>query len=143
MGRFGENSAEGGQEPDGKASSDYKELLELTIVTLGGCLTNFQIRKPGPDHHARWMSKAIYYLKLSLISKFYPLDEEMSSKIKRMVRFLLTIYVQYWFLSPLSSSAPRNDVELYQKVVMFREKEPKIAFKVISVSLVWSLGHHP
>ena len=47
--------------------ADYKELLELTIVCLGGNVPGFKFTFPGPDHHARWMSKCIYILKLSLL----------------------------------------------------------------------------
>ena len=43
---------------------DYRELLRLSIMVLGGSVPDFQFLLPGPDHHARWMSKAIYYLKL-------------------------------------------------------------------------------
>ena len=48
---------------------DYKEMLHLSIMYLGGHITNFNFKYPGPDHHARWMSKAIYYLKLALLSE--------------------------------------------------------------------------
>ena len=46
----------------------YRELLRLSIMVLGGSV---------PDHHARWISKAIYYLKLKLLmDNFEMLDEE-------------------------------------------------------------------
>ena len=48
--------------------ADYRELLELTIVCLGGEVPGFEFHLPGPDHHARWMSKNIYFLKLKLLS---------------------------------------------------------------------------
>ena len=54
--------------------ADYKELLELTIVCLGGDIPGFQFRQPGPDHHARWMSKCIYILKLSLLLKTFKMS---------------------------------------------------------------------
>ena len=48
---------------------DYKEYLELALLLLGGFIDRkkgytYQIQRPGADHHARWMSKAIYILKL-------------------------------------------------------------------------------
>ena len=70
---------------------DYKELLELTLIILGKCETKsprfeepteepelttihldgdlnkpLSFKKPGAVHHARWMAKAIYMLKLHL-----------------------------------------------------------------------------
>ena len=47
---------------------DYKELLDLLIVWLGGPVENFTFKYPGADHHARWMSKQIYTLKIALLS---------------------------------------------------------------------------
>ena len=54
---------------------DYQELLHLMTVYLGGEVKRFTFRSPGPDHHARWMSKAINYLKLALLSNQFPLTE--------------------------------------------------------------------
>ena len=43
---------------------DYKEFLELAKVILGESVGRkngyeFQIQRPGADHHARWMAKSI------------------------------------------------------------------------------------
>jgi hypothetical protein len=46
---------------------DYRELAELNLIWLGGTLPNsrkFFIRKPGAVHHARFMAKSIYLLKM-------------------------------------------------------------------------------
>ena len=49
---------------------DYKELLELVKVILGGDIERKKgysctIQRPhGADHHARWMAKGIYVLKM-------------------------------------------------------------------------------
>jgi len=44
---------------------DYLELLELTILFLGGIPTRcVKFPAPGPVHHARKMSKLLYALKL-------------------------------------------------------------------------------
>ena len=37
---------------------DYRELLELTIMFLGGKST-FSIKTPGALHRSRWMAKSI------------------------------------------------------------------------------------
>ena len=44
---------------------DYKELLELVKLILGGDIErkkgySYTIQRPGADHHARWMAKGIY-----------------------------------------------------------------------------------
>ena len=45
----------------------YLELLELAVIFLGGQLARgVRIMEPGPIHHARWMSKALYSVKIWL-----------------------------------------------------------------------------
>ena len=51
---------------------DYKELLELSKVILGRTIERkkgyvYKIQRPGADHHARWMAKSIYILKMTLL----------------------------------------------------------------------------
>ena len=51
---------------------DYKEFLELAKIFLGGSIDRkkgyiYSIQVPGADHHARWMAKAIYTIKLRLL----------------------------------------------------------------------------
>jgi hypothetical protein len=50
---------------------DYRELIELTLIYLRGSLPhrNFYLRKPGAIHHAPFMSKTIYLLKMELVSE--------------------------------------------------------------------------
>lgn len=50
---------------------DYKELLELTLIFLGEDSGPVSFRPPGAMHHARWMSKALYALKIFLFSKVF------------------------------------------------------------------------
>lgn len=42
---------------------DYREFLELVLIFLGD-IKNPTFKKPGATHHARWMSKCIYSLKI-------------------------------------------------------------------------------
>jgi hypothetical protein len=57
---------------------DYRELIELTLIYLGGSFPhrNFYLRKPSAIHHARFMSKAIYLLKMELMSERIDLTVE-------------------------------------------------------------------
>ena len=44
---------------------DYKELVELIIIFLGGVPAGgIWFRAPGPMHQVRWMSKVIYSFKV-------------------------------------------------------------------------------
>ena len=110
---------------------DYKELLELVIIYLGGYVPGFCFKLPGPDHHARWMSKAIYYLKIQLLSRTFKLSEEEKMMIERCARFTGVLYAKAWFLSPLSTSAASNDLDFHLKILKFREMEPSLSFQVL------------
>ena len=77
---------------------DYKELVELLIIYLGGKIYNFKFRITGADHHARWMSKIIYCLKISLLINQYKLDDESKAKLLECAKFQSIIYCKYWFM---------------------------------------------
>jgi hypothetical protein len=59
--------------------NDYKEFLELAIVFLGAApATGVRFMSPGAMHHARWMSKVIYSLKIWMFKaqfKLTPAEE--------------------------------------------------------------------
>ena len=60
---------------------DYKEFMELVVVSLGGEVEGFSFKLPGPDHHARWMSKCLYILKIQMLSKIFKLSEEEKEQV--------------------------------------------------------------
>jgi len=106
---------------------DYKELLQLVIVWLGGYVENFRFRTPGPDHHARWMSKAIYFLKLSLLEKQFSMDTKERNWVHLMSEYVGIFYAKYFFQSPLSAAAPLNDIRFLQQMLKYRHIRPLMA----------------
>lgn len=51
---------------------DYRELLELSIIFLGGTPgRGIRFRYPGAIHRARWMARAIYSIKMWLFRNQY------------------------------------------------------------------------
>jgi len=59
---------------------DYQELLELTIIFLGGVpARGIHFRYPGAIHRARWMARAIYSLKMWLFRKEFELPQRSGS----------------------------------------------------------------
>ena len=102
------------------------------VISLSGRVPEgFKFRIPGADHHARWMSKGIYYIKIWLLSRIFVLSVVERDQVQRIFRFTVVIYAKAWFLAPLSSSAPRNDLEFHYKVLLYRQVEPKAAFMVL------------
>ena len=80
---------------------DYKELLELAKVCLGGTMErkmtySYQLSRPGADHHARWMSKCLYILKLSLLEhQIDTISPQTKKKINTMASFILFVYIKF------------------------------------------------
>lgn len=76
---------------------DYRELIELCIIFLGGDTVNkFKIRPPGAMHQARWMARAIYSLKISLFSSQFKMSNKDKTALLDVCLFIATCYVKPW-----------------------------------------------
>lgn len=106
---------------------DYKELLELIVIWLGGHVHNFSFKFPGADHHARWMSKAIYFLKLALLQGQFAMDNEEITHVKTMAEFVGLYYGHAFLKSALPASAALNDINFMNSMLIFGQKEPEVA----------------
>jgi len=53
-------------ECDRQVRDDYQKLIELTMVILGSPPDAIHWRSLGPVHHARWMAKLLYAMKIIL-----------------------------------------------------------------------------
>ena len=96
-------------------------MLIFFQILLGGTVSRkkkgctYQIQAPGADHHARWMSKVIYIIKMSLLSHQLPSIHHSTKKnIHKMALFSAFVYMRAWFRAPLLASAASNDIELYR-----------------------------
>ena len=92
---------------------------------LGGTVSRkkkgytYQLQAPGADHHARWMSKVIYIIKMSLLSHQLPSVHHSTKKnIHKMALFAVFIYMKSWFSAPFLASAASNDLDLYRCVII-------------------------
>lgn len=99
--------------------NDYKELLEVALAFLG--FHEITFKAPGAHSNARWMAKAIYYLKIWLFRDQFPLNSDEKEKIPIMCMFILRIYIFSWLTAPSSSSAARNDLFLSKKLIFLKD----------------------
>ena len=107
---------------------DYRELLELTMIFLGENPPHgLCFRTPGPIHHARWMSKAIYCLKVWLFRSQFNLTTKEEKGLRAMCMFISLIYVEHWFTAPCAIQAPRRDLNLIKKLQQFQKLNSKIS----------------
>lgn len=126
---------------------DYRELLELVIHSLNGKITRrsaktgklrevpFHMEDPGAFHHARFMSKAIYYLKMFMLSpQLLQLDlitNVESNAIERMSTFVILLYGQYFLQTALTTAAPRLDLGFWRNAKRYSCVDLAISDEVV------------
>lgn len=107
---------------------DYRELLKLVQIFIGKVpCSKVKFRKPGAFHHARWMSKAIYTIKIFLFHKQFKMTVKLVKSIAEICIFIATVYVKVWFTCPLASEAPNNDLSFLKKLVDYESIDAKIS----------------
>lgn len=112
---------------------DYKELLELSKVCLGGTIErkktySYQLSRPGADHHARWVSQCLYILKLSLLQhQIDTISPQTKKKINTMASFILFVYIKFWISSPSLTRAATNDIQLYKQITTFKRVDKNVS----------------
>ena len=125
------------------ARKDYKEFLELAIMFLNEKPERgIHFTVPGAMHHARWMSKGIYDLKMFLFRNEFALTKRETNNIRDMAVFIIKVYLQPWFEAQTPEFAPRNDLLLLQNLISYKDvKKPisEIGLKKISDHL-WYLS---
>ncbi|KAG0724209.1 hypothetical protein GWK47_000472 [Chionoecetes opilio] len=129
---------------------DYRELLELAVVFLGGIphgRKKIFFHKPGAVHRARWMARAIYALKMWIFAPQFAKYQKqrpsssravkaaVPSKLDEFCNFIVRYYIRAWFSAACSANAPRNDLDLYKALV-------KKTNKAIRESGLKALGRH-
>lgn len=97
---------------------DYLEFLQLVLVLLGEEPTS-PFKLPGAVSHVRWMSKAIYSLKIWLFRDKFQLSRREKKCFPIFCLFLVRVHVYYWFTSRLSLSAARNDLTMMKRLLCY------------------------
>ena len=109
---------------------DNREFLELAKMILGGDVQRKRgtLHRPGADHQARWMSKALYTLKVTLLFPQFPsLPWYRKKQLEKMSLFIVFVYLKSWLTVPLLYSAATADLELYQRMRKFSKVHKNIA----------------
>ena len=101
---------------------DYNQLTQLIVIWLGGVLENFSFHKPKKFSSARFVQRAIYYITMELLSYQYELfTEEEIDEIEVMAEFCGLFYGPWFLKSPLTASAPYNDLRSTKQMRDYRE----------------------
>lgn len=108
--------------------NDYKELLDLCSIFLGGIPANgTKFKVPGAAHHARWLAKAIYCLKMYMFKSQFRMRADEVSKLRRICLFIVKIYIKGWFSCPSAIRAPNQDLNFLQDLIKFKNIDKKIS----------------
>lgn len=102
---------------------DYKELLELTLIFLGIDYfpRNVRFRTPGARHYARWMSKALYALKIFMFLKVFSVSPRDKTALAHFCLFVVRFYVEAWTQCTNAMKAPQQDLIFLKKIHAFAE----------------------
>lgn len=123
---------------DNVLRDDYKEFLKLTLIFLGKSdPSSVHFYPPGAIHHARWMAKAIYCLKIYLFRDQFTFQKGERENIKKICIFIVKLYVQAWFTAPNTIKAPNHDLQFIKKLFKFSEID-----KAISRDAIAKLENH-
>jgi hypothetical protein len=97
---------------------DYEEFLKLSMIFLGGADGEDKVsfRSPGAFHHARWMAKAIYSIKIFLFQHQFSLTAQEKKNVKELALFVSLIYIRFWHEAPRPVKAPLNDLLLLEQL---------------------------
>lgn len=107
---------------------DYRELLELVVIFLGGHIQGGnRLRKPGAMHHARWLSKAIYSLKIFILREQFEFYEDEFNGIRNVCIFLVRLYVKAWFNCTTAIGAAQNDLNLIKNAIDYSSIDEQIS----------------
>ncbi|XP_050545362.1 uncharacterized protein LOC126907801 isoform X1 [Daktulosphaira vitifoliae] len=123
--------------------NDYKEFLELTLIFLGVKSHNSPFfHKPGAIHHARWMAKAIYSLKIYLFRDEFKLNSRETQGLRDVCLFLVLVYVDSWFTATSAIAAPYNDLNFVKKLYNYRLIDSEISQIALSkfINHLWYLS---
>ncbi|KAF0310008.1 hypothetical protein FJT64_018910 [Amphibalanus amphitrite] len=112
---------------------DYRELAQLVLLVLDVGPSRPRFRRPGACHHARWMAKVLYYIKMYLFAGQLGYDAQEQVRLRRMVTFIALIYARAWLTAPLAADAPVRDLQLYRDLQRFRDVDQPVADAALAV----------
>lgn len=100
-------------------------MVLVFVGSLDGNVVGF--RTPGAIHHARWMAKAIYCLKMFIFRRQFKMSKEEESSVRAIYVFLVKIYCKAWFNLPEAHLAPEQDLGILHSLSDCKECDNDIA----------------
>ena len=125
--------------------SNYLEMVEVIVVFLGGVVEGFKFHKLRKVSSARFLQRGLMYIIMRLLHGQYKLFSNKETKEIKAVAEFSAIYYGVWFLtSPLTSSAPQNDllaIHQMRELKKFRKPEAVACLESCDYLSLPSFGH--
>ncbi|GBN77423.1 hypothetical protein AVEN_254189-1 [Araneus ventricosus] len=99
------------------------------MIVLGKAPARIHWRPPGAIHHARWIAKLIYGIKIYLFRNqkdVFKLTKKEDYE-ERFVKFGALLYTKAWNEAPLSTEALANDLQLWKDLKKIRVRNFEIS----------------
>lgn len=78
-------------------------------------------------HHARWLSKAIYCLKIFIFKSQFTLTVRETNGLRYICAFIVGFYVKAWLTAPLAISALYHDLKLLQNLIQYEHVDAAVS----------------
>ena len=113
---------------------DYKEVLQLVSIVFDlSSAKLYKLKKPGAFHHARWMAKIVYFLKMFVFGIQMKYPEPVMQLLKRISTFFAFIYVVPWLACTNAANAFANDLVLLQKLNQYSAIDQGVTYAALTV----------
>ena len=86
----------------------------------------FRMRRPGAFHHARFMAKSLYILKIAMFKDHFALTNRQRNCFVALAQFVALIYAPYYLQSSLAIAAPRLDRALWLDLLAYEPRFPAV-----------------
>lgn len=114
---------------------DYKELLQLVILFLGG--SGFGLYTCGATSHARFMSKCIYSIKIFLFRDHFRMTPKEVKCMRDISIFVVKLYIKAWYGCTDAIKSPNQDLNFIRQAFQYKEID-----KVVSDSVINKMKNH-
>lgn len=111
-------------------------------IFLNGTQTNpLTFKAPGATHHARWMSKALYCLKIYMFQNQFHLGKKELLGISDVCIFISVVYIKAWFEAPCPTKAPVQDLNFLKTLLYYKNTNEQISKATVTTFLrhLWYL----
>ena len=103
----------------------------------------FNMRHPGAFHQARFLAKALYLIKISMMADILPddvLPADKRNNVDRMAKFIVIFHAKYFLQAFLPVAAPRLDLQYWKDMIEYSRYDDEVS-REVQISLLRHLSY--